>query len=175
MESPESVVPVWGGTVRPLSMKDCDAVAALETLCNPQPWSRDALKPYVQDSTAAEADKAGKKPGAGAKLVALVGEHEGQVSGYVLGSCVADEAEILILGVHPDARRQGTARALLTALLSRLRAAGATSVFLEVRRGNKPAIALYKVLGFGEAGVRKGYYADTGEDALLLHVFLRRL
>jgi [ribosomal protein S18]-alanine N-acetyltransferase len=171
MESQESIAPIWGGTIRPLAARDLDAVAALEALCNPQPWSREALKAFVQELSAGST---GGKPGSRAQSIALVAEQEGRIVGYVFASCVADEGEVLILGVHPDARRMGTARALLTALLARLGEARATSVFLEVRRGNKAAIALYTAFGFGEAGVRKGYYADTGEDALLLHVFLKR-
>jgi ribosomal-protein-alanine N-acetyltransferase len=163
MESPEASVPpekVWGGTLRPMTARDLDAVAALEALCNTQPWSREALKSCIAT--------AGPVPG----RLTCVAESGGVVVGYAIASHVADEGEILILGVHPDARRQGAARALLTALLQSLRAAGSTSVFLEVRRGNAAAIALYITLGFGEAGMRKGYYADTGEDAVLMHVFL---
>lgn len=156
MEPPAEAAPAWDGVIRPLAARDLDAVAALEVLCNTQPWSRDALNACV----------------AGAGRISRVAERDGTVIGYAIASTAADEGEILILGVHPDARRKGTARALLTAALKDLGEAGATSVFLEVRRGNEAAIALYTALGFGEAGVRKGYYADTGEDALLLHVFL---
>jgi ribosomal-protein-alanine N-acetyltransferase len=157
-ESPPRDARVWDGTIRPFAARDLDAVAALEALCNTQPWSRDALKSCLAD--------AGK--------VSNVAELDGSVIGYAFASVVADEAEILILGVHPEACRKGVARALLTGLFARLNEAGANSVFLEVRRGNKAALALYESFGFGEAGVRKGYYADTGEDALLLHVFLRK-
>jgi ribosomal-protein-alanine N-acetyltransferase len=128
----------------------------LEALCNTQPWSRDALK-SLPPST-----------------VARVAVLEKKVVGYILASAVADEGEILILGVHPDARRQGIAAALLKDALAGLAASGVKAVFLEVRRGNKAAIALYETFGFGEAGLRKGYYADTGEDAVLMHVFLKR-
>jgi ribosomal-protein-alanine N-acetyltransferase len=158
MESTEAPPPAWGGTLRPMTARDLDAVAALEALCNAQPWSREALKGCVATKG----------------RISCVAESGGAVVGYAIASNVADEGEILILGIHPDARRRGAARALLAALLKDLGEAGATSVFLEVRRGNEPAIALYTALGFGEAGVRKGYYADTGEDAVLMHVFLVR-
>jgi ribosomal-protein-alanine N-acetyltransferase len=158
MESSEPAAPAWPGSIRPLAAPDLAAVAALEALCNTQPWSLDALKPYT----------------AGEGKVSLVAVLDKTVLGYVLATNVAGESEILILGVHPDARRTGVARALLTDLCARLQEARVTSVFLEVRRGNHAAIALYEAFGFGEAGVRKGYYADTGEDALLLHVFLKK-
>jgi [ribosomal protein S18]-alanine N-acetyltransferase len=146
----------WSGTIRPLAAGDLDAVAALEAQCNTQPWSRESLK-TLPPST-----------------VGRVAVDEGKVIGYILASSVAGEGEILILGVDAAARRRGVAAALLKDALAGLRAAGAKAVFLEVRRGNKAAIGLYNLFGFGEAGVRKGYYSDTGEDALLLHVFLKR-
>ena len=159
-ESPESAAPApaWGGTLRSIAARDLDAVAALEVLCNTQPWSREALKTCVATEG----------------RIANVAEREGKVIGYAVASNVADEGEIQILGIHPDARRQGAGRALLTGVLADLAQAGASSVFLEVRYRNAAAIALYNALGFGEAGVRKGYYADTGEDAVLMHVFLNR-
>lgn len=138
-----------------MAARDLDAVAALEAVCNTQPWSRDALKSSLPSA------------------VGVVAVADNVVTGYLLASVVRDEAEILILGVSPSARRQGVARALLKDALARLRAAGAKAVFLEVRRGNAAALGLYRAFGFGEAGVRTGYYADTGEDALLMHVFLR--
>lgn len=156
--------------VRPLAAGDVAAVAALEAVCNPQPWSAEAIKPYAQASGKPEV----AKKGAGPVPVACVAERDGVVTGYALATAVGDEAEIMVVGVHPDARRLGIGRVLLRGLLGALHAAGARSVFLEVRRGNEPAIALYQALGFGEAGVRKGYYADTGEDALLLHGFAKK-
>jgi len=149
----------WSGTIRPLAAGDLGAVAALEAQCNTQPWTLESLKETLKVS-------AGSTLGRVAVL-------DGKVVGYLLASSVAGEGEILILGVDPAVRRRGVAAALLKDALAGLRAAGAKAVFLEVRRGNKPAIGLYNLFGFGEAGVRKGYYADTGEDALLLHVFLR--
>ena len=161
MSAPEAVI-------RPLLAGDVAAVAQLETVCNPQPWGADAIKPYVQAvSGQAVAEKSG-----GSAAVACVAESGGRVAGYALASAVGPEAEIMVLGVHPDLRRTGIGRMLLGGLLSRLHAAGVRSVFLEVRRGNAAAMGLYASLGFGEAGVRKGYYADTGEDALLLSAFL---
>lgn len=149
----------WPGTIRPLAAGDLAAVAALEAACNTQPWSLDALQQTLKASASS--------------VIGRVAIHDGNVIGYLVATVAADEGEIFILGVDPAARRQGVAAALLEDALGVLRAAGAKAVFLEVRRGNKAAIGLYNRFGFGEAGVRKGYYTDTGEDALLLHVFLR--
>ena len=72
----------------------------------------------------------------------------------------------LRVGVDPEARRQGLARALLTEGLERLRRLDVQVCFLEVRVDNKPAIDLYESLGFSCTGHRKGYYRD-GTDALI--------
>ena len=91
--------------------------------------------------------------------------------GLVLAQVSADEAEVLTLGVAPEARRLGVARRLLNAAVATSRARGATALFLEVARGNIPAASLYAAAGFGPVGVRRGYYPD-GQDALVLRLAL---
>lgn len=157
-------------SIRPLGPKDVAEVVALEALCNPQPWGRESILDFSQSISEKELTK---KKGSPVRLGCVGVRADGTLVGYALATALGDEAEIMVLGVHPEARRGGVGRAVLGDLLATLRTLGVASVFLEVRRGNKPAIALYRSRGFGEAGVRKGYYADTGEDALLLHVFLR--
>lgn len=82
----------------------------------------------------------------------------------------ADEAELLTIGVAPDARRGGLGRALITACLDAAAAAGAERLHLEVAAGNGPALALYAALGFAETGRRRAYYAGPQgrEDAVLM-------
>jgi ribosomal-protein-alanine N-acetyltransferase len=154
--------------VRPFRIEDAFAVARLEALCNPLPWHVEDLLPF---------DSAQDTPPSSYVRVGLVIEEErrgisGATLGYVFAGMVAGEAEILILGVHPDARRKGLAKRLLEDLFAHLRTLSdpfvAESVFLEVRRGNEAAIRLYESMGFTRTGARKGYYADNGEDALLL-------
>lgn len=87
-------------------------------------------------------------------------------AGYVVFRHVAGEAELLRVGVAPDERRQGLARALVTAGLERLRAEKIEVCHLEVRVDNDGAIALYEDLGFEYTGRRPRYYRD-GTDALL--------
>jgi [ribosomal protein S18]-alanine N-acetyltransferase len=89
--------------------------------------------------------------------------------GFILARVAGDEAEILSLGVRPNARREGQARALVVDAAAR--ADGAAAMFLEVGAGNEAARRLYAGLGFREAGVRKGYYREPGkppQDALTL-------
>lgn len=90
--------------------------------------------------------------------------------GLVLFRVAVDEAEILTLGVIPEARRAGVGRALLEAALENARALGAAALFLEVAADNAAAIALYQQAEFGAVGSRKDYYASAGEtvDALVL-------
>jgi ribosomal-protein-alanine N-acetyltransferase len=91
--------------------------------------------------------------------------------GLALLRVTADEAEILTIGVVPAMRRRGIARALLDESLTRLRALGVRSLFLEVGIRNRAARALYEASGFEEVGRRRRYYAN-GEDALILRATL---
>jgi ribosomal-protein-alanine N-acetyltransferase len=76
--------------------------------------------------------------------------------------------EVLNIAVIPEYRRMGLARRLVGLVLGISRALGAKKAFLEVREGNRAARALYEGAGFEQVGLRKGYYPDTGEDALVL-------
>ncbi len=89
------------------------------------------------------------------------------LGGMVLARVAADEAEILTLAVSPEQRRRGLGSALLRAAMHRAAALGAHSMFLEVAVTNDAARALYDLLGFTEAGLRRRYYTD-GTDALVL-------
>ena len=95
------------------------------------------------------------------------------ISLYCLGAPGASyptggELEILNLAVEPAARRQGLGRRLLLLALQAGRKMGMQKAILEVREGNGPALALYRASGFIQSGRRRRYYADTGEDALVL-------
>ncbi|HQT86797.1 MAG: hypothetical protein B7Z58_17505 [Acidiphilium sp. 37-64-53] len=87
--------------------------------------------------------------------------------GLVLARAVADEAEILTIGVAPAVRRQGLARRLLGLALDESRQRGAATMFLEVAADNAPALGLYRSCGFKDCGIRRDYYGP-GADALLL-------
>ena len=91
--------------------------------------------------------------------------------GLALLRITADEAEILTIGVVPSMRRQGVARALLDESMTRARALGVRTIFLEVGVRNRAARALYEVTGFTEVGRRRRYYAN-GQDALILRATL---
>lgn len=95
---------------------------------------------------------------------------DGALLGFVLSHVVVPEGEILTIAIAPRARGKGLGAKLLAHHLGRLAALGVTTSHLEVEAGNAPALALYRRLGYVEAGRRKGYYqgADGASDALVL-------
>lgn len=99
---------------------------------------------------------------------ARLAELDGALAGYLLAWLGAGTGHIGNLAVTPEARRRGVARALLADLLDQARATGVARVTLEVRAANFAAQALYRAHGFRLAGLRRGYYRDTGEDALIM-------
>ena len=88
----------------------------------------------------------------------------------VVWRVVADEAEIITIGVHPDARRGGIADAMLTLVESDVKKRGGKKIFLEVAENNVPARALYEHNGYVQVGVRPKYY--DGTDAILMEKIL---
>ncbi len=98
----------------------------------------------------------------------LLAEEAGEVIGYIFCLCVADEAEVLRLGVIESRRRQGIGGRLVVAALQRLSRCGAVTCFLEVRRSNRAARRLYQVHGFVAVGVRRRYYRRPVEDGLIM-------
>lgn len=127
-------------------------IAALEKLCFPDPWS--------ERSVASELDNP-----LSLWLVATEGE---RVLGYVGSQSVLDEADMMNVAVHPDARRRGLARSLVEALIEQLKDREVRMLTLEVRASNEPAKALYETMGFTQVGRRKNYYLAPREDALIL-------
>lgn len=137
-------------TVRAMTAADIGAVAALERACFSEPWSEAALREELTNPCAA--------------FQVAVGD-DGAVLGYCGMHLVGDEGFIANVAVSPDARRQGIARALLARRIEDGRSRGLYRLTLEVRAGNRPAIALYEGAGFIRDGVRPGFYRDPAEDA----------
>jgi ribosomal-protein-alanine N-acetyltransferase len=135
------------------------AVERIECASFDDPWTRSALLQELVPSSL---------------RLPLVLELAGEVVGYLMAWRGADELHILNLAVAPERRRQGLAARLLDAALMLARRGGLSAVTLEVRPGNEAARQLYRSFGFTEAGRRPGYYADTGEDALILTLDLDR-
>jgi len=90
---------------------------------------------------------------------------------YIIFWIFREEVHILNLATHPDFRRLGIAHSLLLFTMDFSYNRGGIVYLLEAREGNKPALSLYQKLGFASCGLRKKYYADTGEDAVLMGLF----
>jgi [ribosomal protein S18]-alanine N-acetyltransferase len=101
-------------------------------------------------------------------VLLAIGGATGEVQGFAVVWLVHDELHVLNVAVAPEARRHGVARAILDRVEVQGREQGARVAMLEVRRGNAPAIALYRSRGYREVGVRPRYYAEDGEDALVM-------
>ena len=93
---------------------------------------------------------------------------EGEIIGFTTGTLVCDEADIRKLAVSPAHRRQKAATFLLEKLFAFLKEQGAGRCFLELRNSNHVAARLYHTAGLQVTGVRKGYYSDPVEDAILM-------
>lgn len=134
-----------------LGKEDIPEVVALESQCFTMPWSE------KQFSLAFDQ-----------KIFSVFGlRYEEHLVGYVAIYHAAGELEILNIAVHPDFRNKGLGKRLLGLMLQVGKNMGIEQAFLEVRRSNAAAIALYEAYGFLQTGVRKKYYSDTQEDALV--------
>lgn len=136
-------------TVRRMTPADLPAVSALERAVFSIPWTEAMLAESLAQPL----------------YRFFVYERDGQILGYAGMFAVLDEGNIANIAVLPEYRRQGIGRALLTALINEGREESLSRMFLEVRETNLPAIALYRKLGFTEAGYRKEYYHDPEEGA----------
>ena len=137
--------------IRPLSYADLPSVAAIERRAFPTPWS---IAMFVLEMS---------KP-TGMCLAAARG---GELVGYTICSRYDTVWHVMNIAVNPDLRRQGIASALLAALYAR-GGDDQAQFTLEVRRSNTAAIELYQRDGFRIAGLRRSYYQDNGEDALIM-------
>lgn len=93
---------------------------------------------------------------------------EGLLIGYIICLSALDESSIANLAIDPQFQRQGFGKELLRFAMDELATQGIKRMFLDVRRGNLAAQGLYEQFGFVHVGVRKGYYSDPPEDALVM-------
>jgi len=128
-------------------------------LFGPESWSEDAYREEL-------ADKRHRH------YVVAVDENQ-SLLGWAGVRVLADDAEILTVGVIPDARRRGLGAQLVTTLIDEARRRGAVQVFLEVRVDNDAAKHLYEREGFSPMGLRRGYYDNGRMDALTMSRQLR--
>ena len=139
--------------IEPMTVEDLPRVLAIERTSFTSPWTEANFRHEIEDNPLAWN---------------LVARADGRIVAFACAYVVADELMINDLAVDGSLRREGLGRALLRHLLEGARVRGCRRATLEVRPSNAPARALYDAFGFALVGRRAGYYADTGEDALLL-------
>jgi ribosomal-protein-alanine N-acetyltransferase len=145
-----SAPPAAAVEIRRLIYADLPQVVAIERRAFTTPWS---LAMFVLELS---------KPSG----ICLAAEVESELVGYMICSRYDTVWHVMNIAVDTDRRRRGIATALLSALLERV--GDDAQVTLEVRKSNTGALSLYERFGFRSAGVRRRYYADNGEDAVIM-------
>ena len=139
--------------VKKLTVADTEllqACALLEAISIHEPWS---FASFVSEAK--------RKEG----LVLAVIDEQENLFGFLTATCIPETADLTNVAVAPEHRRKGIAGMLISALKEYV---GKSSIFLEVRESNAPAIAFYRKHGFLQVGVRKRFYRCPEEDALLM-------
>jgi len=144
--------------IRPMTQQDLDEVLRIEAVSFPTPWSRTLFErelstPFSRSFVAQAAQ--GKK-----------------ILGYLCFWLVDGEAHILNLAVHPQQQKRGIGSLLLGHGIDYCRKDGVNLITLEVRRSNYKAISLYRNFHFQPQGIRRRYYTDSGEDAVVMGLVL---
>jgi len=138
----------------PATLAHLDEIARIEQDSYSTPWSREILRKELT----------------GENIVGFVVLHP-TVVGYAFMRLSFEEGHIESIAVAPDARQQGVASYLMQTLIAYATENIVTSLALEVRQGNRPAMALYHKFGFIVEGYRRGYYTNPSEDAILMRKF----
>jgi ribosomal-protein-alanine N-acetyltransferase len=138
--------------IRPLEAADLEAIEGIEQRAYPTPWSRSMFASELAKPTSI-----------------CLGAFEGdELVGYVINSRYVDAWHVMNVAVDPDYQRRGVASRLLERLFELTRDDERRGYTLEVRVSNEGAIELYERLGFEPRGIRRGYYTDNREDALIM-------
>ncbi|EPZ38636.1 ribosomal protein S18-alanine N-acetyltransferase [Anoxybacillus ayderensis] len=140
-----------------MTLQDLDRIVEIEQLSFTLPWSRSSFYQELTNNRYARY---------------IVMEHDGQIIGYCGMWLVMDEAHITNIAVLPEFRGKKLGEALMKQAMALAREEGAQTMTLEVRVSNTVAQSLYRKLGFLNGGIRKRYYSDNQEDALVMWVKL---
>ncbi len=139
--------------IRKMTLEDIPAVIDLDHRSFSLPWPERSFRFEVTENPASRC---------------WVAELDGKVVGMIVVWLIVDEAHVATIATHPDFRRQGIAKRLLSHALLHLIEEGARSSFLEVRESNLAAQDMYRKFGYEESGRRRRYYSDNDEDAILM-------
>jgi ribosomal-protein-alanine N-acetyltransferase len=135
-----------------------DHILEIETLSFSTPWSARTFESEINNPVS--------------HLWGLIVDND--LAGYLCFWMFDNEIQVIDIAVHPQRRKQGFGRYLLTALIETGISKGIRTVWLEVRTSNLPARRLYDSLGFRETGRRGRYYTDTQEDAIIMSLVLTK-
>lgn len=138
--------------VRKMELKDIPEIAEIEKHCFSMPWPPAEIERTFLTGNS----------------MFFTAVSDKQVIGYMGMIFVLDEGSIINVAVNDRFRRQGTGRGLLEFLLEQAEQAGIMKISLEVRKSNTAAIKLYESVGFEPVGVRRGFYSNPPEDALIM-------
>ena len=147
-----------GVEIRPIAPRHIDAMVAIERLSFTDPWSREMFRSELE---------------VGGGTFARGVEREGRLIGYLLAVMVADEAHLGNLAIHPAERRAGLGQMLLDDLIREARRVGVIRITLEVRESNAIARNFYRQNDFIDVAIRKNYYRNPVEDAIVMLRSLR--
>lgn len=140
--------------IRAAQEEDLDQIASLEAGIFSEPWSRKAYQDILRQERYC--------------ILVASAPYGQEILGYLCGMSVLDEGELHRIAVASALRSKGYGQQLLQAFLEILRERGVSTVYLEVRAGNTPAIELYQKNGFRSVGIRKAYYQNPKEDAKIM-------
>lgn len=138
--------------IEKMNLSHLEQVYEIEELSFFTPWSRKSIRSEIDNKTGRY----------------IVVKDENRVVSYGGFWLVLDEANINNIAVHPDYRGKGVSKLLMDTLIEMAKSEAAKTMYLEVRSSNFVAQKLYRGLGFAMIGLRKGYYVDTDEDAIVM-------
>ncbi len=144
-------------SIRNMQRSDLEKVLELDRLSFTLPWPERAFAYELEHN-----------PNSRCRVAELTGENDPILVGMIVAWLIVDEIHIATLAVHPEYRRRKIGHKLLAITLIDGVKSGATCSFLEVRHSNVAARALYESFGYEKSGIRKAYYKDNFEDAILM-------
>ena len=146
--------------IRPMTAADLDSVMVIAASLSDAPhWPRSAYLNALN-------------PGSAPRRIALIAAEFDSTAGFAITSLLPPQAELESIVVVSSSQRRGLGRQLFQEVVSRLKQAAVRELLLEARASNLSALAFYRSLGFAQAGLRRAYYADPVEDAVLMHLQL---
>jgi ribosomal-protein-alanine N-acetyltransferase len=139
--------------IRKMTVEDIPAVVALDHMSFNLPWPERSFRFELTNNPASRC---------------WVAEADDRIVGMIVNWLLVDEVHVATIATHPEFRRQGIAKKLLSHSLRYMSGEGAVSSVLEVRESNTAAREMYRKFGYEDTGRRRAYYKDNNEDAILM-------